>query len=218
MKVHNRIGGAGVAALGLILSAASLCPTSAQPQAPRITVVIDAGHGGIDAGARGTGKNEGVHEKDVNLAVAKALRATLVKQGITVRMTRDNDTFLSLSDRTKAAAKENVTCFLSIHADTQQKGKPPVHATVYHHDQERVSRSLAAAIARQAGQALPTAPVGVHSDTTVFPKGFAVLRQSASPAVLVDLGEMTALKETKVQQRVAESIAKGLQDFLAAKR
>jgi N-acetylmuramoyl-L-alanine amidase len=68
---------------------------------PRRLVVIDAGHGGVDPGARGPA---GTREKDVTLAVARQL-AAILKQDPTleVRMTRDRDTLIALRDRTRLA-------------------------------------------------------------------------------------------------------------------
>lgn len=82
-------------------------------------MVIDAGHGGVDPGARGPG---GVREKDVSLAVARRV-AELLRQDPTleVRMTRDRDTLIALRDRTKFANRwrngERPALFLSIHCN-----------------------------------------------------------------------------------------------------
>src|SRR5262249_18698560 len=63
-------------------------------------VVIDAGHGGHDAGAIGKG---GTLEKDVSLAIALKLAQKLSKAGLEVLLTRDDDTFVRLEDRTRFA-------------------------------------------------------------------------------------------------------------------
>ena len=80
------------------------------------TVVIDAGHGGIDPGAIG---QSGVYEKQLTLSVAKKLRDTLNKNPIyKVIMTRDRDNFLSLRERVGVARKSKGDLFVSIHADS----------------------------------------------------------------------------------------------------
>jgi N-acetylmuramoyl-L-alanine amidase len=81
-------------------------------------IVIDAGHGGKDAGAVGPYKR---YEKHVTLAVSKYLRDELKAKGFEVYMTRDRDKFISLRYRTKYANKKNADLFLSIHANSTVK-------------------------------------------------------------------------------------------------
>lgn len=79
-------------------------------------VVIDAGHGGPDPGASGP---DGTHEKDITLAVARALRDQLQASGkYRVIMTRDSDVFLKLSERVKVGQNTHADLFISLHADT----------------------------------------------------------------------------------------------------
>ena len=76
-------------------------------------VVIDAGHGGHDSGALGKGKQE----KDLVLQITHKLNDALKDAGYRVHMTRDRDTFLRLSERTKIADSQNAKVFISIHAN-----------------------------------------------------------------------------------------------------
>lgn len=102
-----------------------------QPQSdPRPVVVIDAGHGGIDAGAVA---RTGDEEKDVVLAVAKKLRERLVKSGrYRVVMTRDDDVFVPLEERVNIARSHAAALFISIHADSLSRGAGAASgATVY---------------------------------------------------------------------------------------
>lgn len=80
-------------------------------------IVIDAGHGGHDTGAIGGGKRE----KDLVLQVAKRLERQLKKRGHPVYMTRHNDRFLKLPQRTKIADKKKAVVFISIHANSVPK-------------------------------------------------------------------------------------------------
>jgi N-acetylmuramoyl-L-alanine amidase len=93
-------------------------PAIAGPQdASRPLVVIDAGHGGFDPGA-GLGP---VKEKTVALAIARLLRDRLLEQGgIRVAMTRDDDRFVSLSERPGIARQLGADLFISIHADSAE--------------------------------------------------------------------------------------------------
>jgi N-acetylmuramoyl-L-alanine amidase len=78
------------------------------------TVVIDAGHGGSDVGAKGF---SGVFEKDVSLAVARNLAVRLRARGLTVVMTRDADVRVPLEQRTAIANDARGDLFVSIHAN-----------------------------------------------------------------------------------------------------
>jgi N-acetylmuramoyl-L-alanine amidase len=77
-------------------------------------VVVDAGHGGHDTGAIGA---KGTREKDVALAIALKLAAKLEAMGLEVVMTRDDDTFVKLEDRTKIANQQKGDLFISVHCN-----------------------------------------------------------------------------------------------------
>jgi N-acetylmuramoyl-L-alanine amidase len=85
---------------------------------PMFTVVVDAGHGGPDRGMRGPiGAKWEIREKDITLAVSRALREELVKRGVAVVMTRTTDTLIALSDRGHIANSKKGDVFLSIHVN-----------------------------------------------------------------------------------------------------
>jgi N-acetylmuramoyl-L-alanine amidase len=78
-------------------------------------IVIDAGHGGNDPGARGAMG----HEKDVNLAAAQALKAKLERTGrYKVVMTREADVYVPLETRVRIAQRADADLFISLHADS----------------------------------------------------------------------------------------------------
>ncbi len=83
--------------------------------------VVDAGHGGMDCGAIGV---RGTMEKDINLAVARAVAKELRKQkGVRVIMTRDRDVFVPLTQRTVIANAANADLFVSIHCNSSLSSK-----------------------------------------------------------------------------------------------
>jgi len=95
--------------------------------ASRPLVVIDPGHGGHDPGA-GTGT---LKEKALTLALAQALKEQLLaKGGIRVALTRDDDRFLVLEERSGIARRMKADLFLSIHADSADRAEAS-GATVY---------------------------------------------------------------------------------------
>jgi len=78
-------------------------------------IVIDAGHGGKDPGAKGADSRE----KDINLAAARALKAKLERTGhYRVVMTRDSDTFVPLETRVQIARRADADLFISLHSDS----------------------------------------------------------------------------------------------------
>jgi N-acetylmuramoyl-L-alanine amidase len=86
-------------------------------RADRPLVVIDAGHGGHDPGA--VSPTDSTREKDITLAVARAIRDELVRGGrVRVALTRDDDRFLVLQERAQVARALKADLFISIHADS----------------------------------------------------------------------------------------------------
>jgi N-acetylmuramoyl-L-alanine amidase len=115
-----------VLSLGQPVVAATV-PDSAPPPAVRAThapgdgdrdvvIAVDAGHGGLDPGAIGRG---GTREKDVTLAIARALAVRINSQpGMRAVLTRDRDEFLELRDRIDRARAAHADLFISVHADS----------------------------------------------------------------------------------------------------
>jgi N-acetylmuramoyl-L-alanine amidase len=98
-------------------------PANAQPGRAKRLVVIDAGHGGIDPGAVGP---SGTREKDITLAVARRLAAILREDPtLEVRMTRERDTLVALTDRTRLANRwrgdDRDALFMSIHTNAHDQ-------------------------------------------------------------------------------------------------
>ncbi len=80
-----------------------------------VVIAIDAGHGGVDPGARGA---HGTREKDVALAIARKLQRLVQKErGMRAVMVRDGDYYLRLRKRINIARKNKADLFVSIHAD-----------------------------------------------------------------------------------------------------
>lgn len=81
-------------------------------------IAVDAGHGGNDPGAKGP---TGVQEKDITLAVAHKLAPILAKQGIQVALTRDDDRYVTLEERTARANAFGADLFISIHCNAAER-------------------------------------------------------------------------------------------------
>lgn len=93
-------------------------------------IVLDPGHGGIDNGATGVG---GTLEKAIVLDFASLLKSKLEETGLyEVRLTREDDTFVSLSRRVEIGHELEADLFISIHADSVRRGRKFARgATVY---------------------------------------------------------------------------------------
>ena len=95
-------------------------PAAAPVRAALQTIVIDPGHGGHDPGAIGPGR---LQEKALTLAVARRLAAVLQEElGVRVVLTRTEDQFLALQERTAIANRQKADLFLSIHVNAARLG------------------------------------------------------------------------------------------------
>ena len=116
----NRSFGSGAKALCMLiwvaaplLASSSHGKDTASPERFGV-VVVDAGHGGEDHGAKG---RNGLIEKNVVLAVAKRVQRKLEAEGLEVVMTRTGDRFVPLEGRTDLANQAKADLFISIHAN-----------------------------------------------------------------------------------------------------
>ena len=116
----------------------------------RLVVVIDPGHGGIDPGAIGV---NGVLEKDIVLAFSLELADQLRATGrYEVLLTRDSDTYPSLTDRVEFARVSGADIFLSIHADSFPQ-QPSVRGAAVLTVSERASTQMIADLAARENRA-----------------------------------------------------------------
>ena len=82
------------------------------------TIVLDPGHGGKDPGA--IGRRKRIKEKDLTLVLAKKLKERLEREGMEVILTRNNDTFISLSRRAEIANSKKADLFVSVHINSSR--------------------------------------------------------------------------------------------------
>ena len=154
-------------------------------------VVIDPGHGGADPGNPGLYFPEGLAEKDITLAIARLLRAELVRRGIGASLTRAADTLIDLADR-GAFCKADCDLFVSIHVNAMPAGRRSERASGVEtyflsdaktEDQERVAKMENEAIRFETGASnAATGPLGyILRDLQLN----EYLRESAQLAALV---------------------------------
>jgi len=201
-------------------------------------VVLDAGHGGRDGGAESPAT--GQLEKDLTLDIARRVLARLPREGLTVRMTRDDDRFLELDERSRLAARWCPDVFVSIHCNSgpdrsaegvetyilskagaaSTNARNPTPSSLYR-PQPGNAHDAASAI---LGFALQRR---ILRETAALDRGlrharFAVLKDAPCAAALVECGflsnvnEARRLADPEYRDRVAAGIARGILDYCAA--
>ncbi|WP_313168076.1 GBS Bsp-like repeat-containing protein [Streptococcus parasuis] len=202
------------------------------PSARSYTIYIDPGHGGVDSGA----SYGGVYEKNLALSVANKLKANLIQLGYQVLMTRTDDYSVDFkTERSQMANQSNADLFISIHFNAtglpssdatgietywyqyDPEYQPKINATM-HNDPTRLAESEILANQVQTSLISGTGAVnrGVRRDT------FAVLRETAIPAILVELGfldnptELQKIKQDSYHTKLAAALAKGIVEWYAA--
>jgi N-acetylmuramoyl-L-alanine amidase len=170
-------------------------------------VVVDPGHGGRD---RGGIPGLSLAEKELTLDTAKRLARILRRRGdIKVVMTRNDDTFVSLSARTAVAnqyAGRNAV-FVSIHYNAGFREGAYGIETYYNN---RRAYRLAALVHPRVIQAADSVDRGIRH------RGYRVLRGNRLPAILVECGFMTnraeagRIQSARYRDRIAKAIADGL--------
>lgn len=177
------------------------------PRKTGFMIVVDAGHGGKDPGAKGVSGNI---EKDFNLSVATKLVEILSKYPeFQVVATRSQDVFIPLQDRTKIANDLDADLFISIHANSF---KPDTRGTetYYYHD---FSKAFAEVVHRHLIAATKFPNRGVQTAP------FVVIKQTKMPAVLTETGFLTNKIENsqmvtpEFQQKIAQALADAIREY-----
>jgi len=170
-----------------------------------IVIAVDAGHGGVDPGASG---KRGTQEKDVVLAVAKALAARINEEpGMKAVLTRDGDYFITLQERTLRARRAKADLFVSIHADSI--ANPEVSgSSVYVLSERGASSEAARWLAERENSADLKGGVKLDDKDPILRGVLLDLSQTASISssmvaadnVLTALDRIGEIRKTRVQQ------------------
>jgi N-acetylmuramoyl-L-alanine amidase len=133
----------GAAAAVTAFAAPFSFPSGEQDSAgPIRKIVIDPGHGGHDPGAIGPTR---LREKDVTLAISKRTARKLAEAGFEVVLTREDDRYLALAERTALANAHRGDLFVSVHANAHpRRDRQGVETWVLDVNSDRYSRRLAA--------------------------------------------------------------------------
>ncbi len=198
-------------------------------------VVIDAGHGGAD---RGAAANRLI-EKEATLDISRRLQRKLEAIGVRVKMTRQDDRFLSLDQRAEIANECGASAFISVHLNTSgdtttdargietyfcgskslsavRKIRESLNITESSGLQDLRGKNLAEVIQRITCARTQATNRGVKS------KNYTVIRSTACPSVLVECGFMTdaaeaaTLRREDYREKLASGLSEGVCAFLQA--
>ncbi len=187
------------------------------PAPERWYVILDAGHGGFDAGA--SGADTGVRESDLNLTVATLVKAFLEDAGVRVLMTRTDAGALGATKKEDMARRgellrmEGADAAVSIHMNKfpNRRIRGPM---AYYQAGAEPGQALATAIIDNLTEALGLQP------RLPNPGNNFVTRVPACPAALVECGflshpeEERRLQDEAYQRQLAEAIARGVLAYL----
>lgn len=224
--------------LSLILFSSSLVSVAQSLPNKPFVLVIDPGHGGVDAGAvRGIFK-----ESDITLKVAQKMQSLIqseFSQNIEVILTRETNRSLSLENRVRVAEQKNADLFISLHANSSQasyvtgmefyfkKGMsaprlPPIEAST---TIKRIVGDLTSF--GQVRQSLKFNQLlqnqikawRVDEKTVIKRAPFFVIEKTTMPSALIEIGYISNLSEAKLlltderQQEIAETIVKSIYNY-----
>ncbi len=171
-----------------------------------VKIVVDAGHGGHDSGARGASSVEKNHALDI----AKRLRDHLINQGATVSMTREDDRFISLQGRVDFAHRQNADIFFSVHINSFQSSSAGTETFYF----TGKSKALATEVQRQLIKATGLPNRGVRSAK------FFVIRKTRMPSVLTETAFISNPREERLlidpnfREKVARAMAQGMANYV----
>lgn len=197
------------------------------------TIFLDPGHGGRDSGAY----YYNVAEKDLNMQVYRKLRKKLEELGYKVLTSRDSDIDVDfVTERSRMVNKTNSDIFISIHFNatgnayskssgiqTYSYSDDPDYPSkinpYWHNHPDRMSESKRLAAAIHSSLLAETGA----KDAGLLERSFAVLRETAKPAVLLELGyidnfaENQQIRDSHYQDKLVAGIVKGIQKYYAGK-
>ena len=172
-------------------------------------VFIDPGHGGYDNGA----VQNGVLEDEINLQISQKIEAKLKAKGVQVKMSRYDDTYLSLTERTTMANSWGSDIFVSIHQNSATSSSGNGIET-YYYSTRQDSKELASEIQEDLIKSTNAVNRGIKT------ANYAVIRTASMSSNLVECGfvsnptEAKNLSSSSYQDKIAEGIVNGIMDYL----
>ena len=172
-----------------------------------LTIIVDAGHGGHDTGARGSHSKE----KDYTLDIATRLAKYLKERGANALLSRSNDTYITLQGRVDFAQSRNADLFISIHMNSSPSAASNGTETFFYTAQ---SQFLAREIHKEFVAATGRKSRGVSQAR------FYVIRKTTMPSVLLECAfvsnptEENIALSTQWRERVAQGVTRGVINYV----
>ena len=178
-----------------------------------IEILLDPGHGGEEAGAKGP---TGYPEKEINLIISQLIEQELTQLGAKVYLTRTEDADVSLEERMAAIAKIKPDLAISIHynalPDSGDAENTQGISTFWYHTQAHApAMFLHNYLVDELGR----------PDAGTFWNNLALTRPHSAPSVLLELGfminpyEFEWITDKEEQQRLAKTLAEGIEEWFA---
>ncbi len=176
-------------------------------------IILDAGHGGSDEGA----KVRQLQEKRIALLTTLYAKKFLEEKGYRVLLTRSKDVYISLPKRVEIANKTKGALFVSVHFNSAKNTLAEGIEIFYYKEKDagrmHSSRNLAARILH-----------GILEETEAVSRGvkwgnFHVIRETEMPAVIVEAGFMTnytewsSLRKKSYLEKIAKGISLGVDSY-----
>jgi N-acetylmuramoyl-L-alanine amidase len=192
--------------------------------AGELTVIIDAGHGGPDAGSMGVNC---IPEKDINLALALKMKQLSPEYHVNVVLTREKDELsggssdvrASLEYRAGLAATNKADLFISLHVNSTATGNDETGITIYvSRDHPRYTQCT------ELGSDMLSVLKGTYTTAQALKdvhQHVYVLRQTTMPAILIACGnirnarDMAFITNEQNQEKVARDVLEGIQRYQA---
>lgn len=167
-------------------------------------IIVDAGHGGNDMGAN----RYGIYEKDIVLNIGKEIQKFNNSQDqYEVILTRDNDTYSQLSDRTALINKLNPEMVISLHVNSSPKPESTEQGAELYTQNTEGSKKLAYRISKK------------FNTLKIEEKNLHILRESKAPTVLMELGYINNTKDReyltseKGQKEIAQKFSEIFREY-----
>jgi len=179
MKLYSKIG------IGFLACASLAFISPAFKPSKTIHVVIDAGHGGHDFGA----KNDAAIEKEIVAQIANKIKEQNTNQAIVLHFTRNEDEFVELHSRAALINSIQPDLFISLHVNanaTSQKSG----LEFFINEQNPATAQQSKEIATQLNARL-TEQTALKGNTIIKNAPFMVLKKATVPGVLIELGYLT---------------------------
>jgi N-acetylmuramoyl-L-alanine amidase len=193
------------------LTVSVLADKKAETTTKQSIVIIDAGHGGKDPGA---GKGE-LSEKNITLDLSLLLKKELDERGITCYLTRDNDKFISLSQRVKTANEHSADLFISIHNNSYKTASKGGILTIYS-PKSKSGKDIAKLMHSEIIDS------GMLDKEIEARKYLYVLNYTDMPSLLLEVGflsnkgDLALLQDQTFKSNIIKKVANGVEKILQA--